>query len=72
MFHQQTSASGSSLQRGDLLIVESGFLTGRLILHQCFVYFHTCVQQCLFKAEAGFFLLCLRYFQLGDIHSLVK
>ena len=45
MFHQKTSASGSSLQRGYLLIVESVFRTGRLILHQCLVYFHTCVQQ---------------------------
>ena len=72
MFHQKAGTLGYRLQRSNLLVVESGLVPCCLILHQCFVDFHSRIQQCLFEAEAGFFLLCFRYFQLGNVSSFIK
>ena len=72
MFHQQACALGCCLQRSHLLVVVVGFLAGSLVLHQCLVHFHACVQQGLFETKAGFLLLGFRYFQLGDVRSFIK
>ena len=72
MLHQQACALGGCLQRGYLLVIVVGFLAGSLILYQCLVHFHTCIQQGLLKAKAGFLLLGFRYFQLGDVGAFIK
>ena len=72
MFHQQACAFGCCLQGSHLLVVVVGFLAGSLVLHQCLVHFHACVQQGLFETKAGFLLLGFRYFQLGDVRSFIK
>ena len=72
VFHQKPGALCRRLQRSDLLVVKSGFLTGSLVLDQRFIDLHAGIQQGLFKVEARLFLLRFRNLQLGYVRSFIE
>ena len=72
VFHQQFSVVNCCLQMLHLFLVQPDTFTGGLPLDKSVIHFFSGIEQRLTECEQGFFLLCLRCFQIGNVLPTIE